>query len=87
MQADVEVSFDLPSLEGAETFDPSWVNPQILCAQKGNHVQGSIGPFGLLVLASSDLEEHTAVFFRIFKAHNRHVVLMCSDQSRSCFSF
>lgn len=82
-QADVEIYFDLPSLEKAEAFDPTWVNPQILCSNKGAQVQGSIGPFGLLVLASDNLEEQTAVFFRIFKAQDRHVVLMCSDQSRS----
>ncbi|XP_077235713.1 beta-fructofuranosidase, insoluble isoenzyme 1-like [Tasmannia lanceolata] len=82
-QADVEVEFDLPSLEKAEIFDPSWVNPQILCSQKEAHVEGSIGPFGLFVLASEGLEEYTAIFFRIFKAKDKHVVLMCSDQSRS----
>ncbi|XP_077241306.1 beta-fructofuranosidase, cell wall isozyme-like [Tasmannia lanceolata] len=82
-QADVEVEFHLPSLEKAEIFDPSWVDPQILCSQKGAKVEGSIGPFGLFVLASESLDEYTAVFFRIFKAKDKHVVLMCSDQSRS----
>lgn len=45
-------------------------------------VKGVLGPFGLLVLASEDLAERTAVFFRIFKSNGKYVVLMCSDQSR-----
>ncbi|OVA08166.1 Glycoside hydrolase [Macleaya cordata] len=85
-QADVEVSFELKKLEKAEIMDPSWVNPQLLCSKKGASVKGSFGPFGLLVLASKNLEEQTAIFFRVFKAHNRYVVLMCSDQSRSSLS-
>ena len=88
MQADVEVVFTLPdSLETAEQFDPTWVNAQDLCAQKGSTVEGGVGPFGLLTLASAGLEEYTPVFFRVFKAMNdnttKHVVLMCSDASPS----
>ncbi|KAF3451458.1 hypothetical protein FNV43_RR07553 [Rhamnella rubrinervis] len=66
-----------------ELLDPSWTDPQILCSQNGASVKGGLGPFGLLVLASKGLKEYTAVFFRIFKAPNKHAVLMCSDQSRS----
>ncbi|KAF6157157.1 hypothetical protein GIB67_041618 [Kingdonia uniflora] len=84
-QADVEVTFDLPKWEKAEIFDPSWVNPELLCSEKEASKRGSVGPFGLLVLASKGLEEQTAVFFRIFKDQksNSYVMLMCSDQSRS----
>ncbi|XAR49931.1 Beta-fructofuranosidase [Bertholletia excelsa] len=85
-QADVEVSFEVLGLEEAEVLDPSWTDPQVLCGQKGASVKGGLGPFGLQVLASKDLEEYTAVFFRIFKKvrqSNKYVVLMCSDQSRS----
>ncbi|KAF8025715.1 hypothetical protein BT93_F2524 [Corymbia citriodora subsp. variegata] len=82
-QADVEVSFEVKELEKAEALDPTWTNPQMLCSQKGASVKGSLGPFGLLVMASRGLQEYTAVFFRIFKGHNKYVVLMCSDQSRS----
>ncbi|RWR83562.1 beta-fructofuranosidase, insoluble isoenzyme 1-like protein [Cinnamomum micranthum f. kanehirae] len=82
-QADVDVEFEIESLEKAEAFDPSWTDPQILCSHKGVEVEGVIGPFGLKVLASKGLEEYTAIFFRVFKAKQDHVVLMCSDQSRS----
>ncbi|OVA06043.1 Glycoside hydrolase [Macleaya cordata] len=82
-QADVEVTFRLPSLENAESFDPTWVDAEQLCGKKDATVQGGIGPFGLLTLASSKLEEYTAVFFRVFKAQDKHVVLMCSGGIRS----
>ncbi|KAK8608348.1 hypothetical protein V6N13_023774 [Hibiscus sabdariffa] len=82
-QADVDVSFEIADLEKAEVLKPRWTNPQLLCSQKGASVKGRLGPFGLLVLASDGLKENTAVFFRIFKSHNKYVVLMCSDQSRS----
>lgn len=79
---DVEVSFELSKLDEAKFVDPSWVDPQILCSNKNSLVSGKFGPFGLLALASKDLTEQTAVFFRIFRGKNRFIVLMCSDQSR-----
>ncbi|XP_042509321.1 beta-fructofuranosidase, cell wall isozyme-like isoform X2 [Macadamia integrifolia] len=82
-QVDVEILLDLPTLEKAENMDPSWVDPQLLCSEKGASVKGSLGPFGLLALASKGLKEQTAIFFRVFKDQERYVVLMCSDQSRS----
>ncbi|WJX17934.1 Invertase [Trifolium repens] len=82
-QADVEVTFSFSSLDKAEAFDPNWVNAEDLCAQKGSKVQGGLGPFGLLTLASKKLEEYTPVFFRVFKASNKHVILMCSDAKSS----
>ncbi|ONK57463.1 uncharacterized protein A4U43_C09F770 [Asparagus officinalis] len=82
-QSDVEVTFELSSLAKAEPFDPTWTDPQKLCAQKGADVKGGVGPFGLLTLASARREEQTAVFFRIFKASDNYVTLMCHDPSRS----
>ncbi|KAL6144548.1 hypothetical protein ACLB2K_055240 [Fragaria x ananassa] len=83
-QADVEVTFEISNFEKAEVLDQSWTDPQILCSNKDASVDGSLGPFGLLVLASEGLQEYTAVFYRIYKSHNnKYVVLMCSDQSRS----
>ncbi|KAL4306783.1 beta-fructofuranosidase, insoluble isoenzyme 1-like [Arachis ipaensis] len=82
-QADVEVTFSFSSLNEAEAFDPSWVNAEDLCGKKGSNIQGGVGPFGILTLASNNLEEYTPVFFRIFKASNKHVVLLCSDARSS----
>lgn len=83
-QADVDVTFSFDSLDKAEPFDPSWdrYDAQKLCSRKGSTVQGGLGPFGLLTLASENLEEYTPVFFRVFKAKDQHLVLMCSDASR-----
>ncbi|KAL9256046.1 Beta-fructofuranosidase, insoluble isoenzyme 1-like protein [Drosera capensis] len=85
-QADVEVTFSFESLDKAEPFDPSWtgMDAQTVCGLKRSTVLGGLGPFGLLTLASEDLEEYTPVFFRIFKAQDsKHVVLMCADASSS----
>ncbi|CAL0299410.1 unnamed protein product [Lupinus luteus] len=83
VQADVEVTFSFSSLDKAETFDPKRLNAEDLCVQKGLKLQGGVGPFGFLTLASKKLEEFTPVFFTIFKASNKHVVLMCSDARSS----
>ncbi|KAG4909042.1 hypothetical protein JHK87_055158 [Glycine soja] len=42
-----------------------------------------VGPFGLLTLATQNLEEFTPVFFRVFKSPNKHIVLLCSDARSS----
>ncbi|XP_058001830.1 beta-fructofuranosidase, insoluble isoenzyme CWINV1 isoform X2 [Hevea brasiliensis] len=82
-QADVEVLFELPELEEAELLNSTWVDPQKMCTDANAAVRGRLGPFGLLALATEDLTEQTAIFFRIFRGHNAYTVLMCSDQSRS----
>ncbi|XP_031504935.1 beta-fructofuranosidase, insoluble isoenzyme 1-like isoform X2 [Nymphaea colorata] len=86
-QADVEVSFQVDDLNKAEVLDDPdlLVNPQGICSEKGAAVKGGVGPFGLLLFASHDLQEQTAVFFRVFKRPNSNhlVVVMCSDQSKS----
>ncbi|KAI3471918.1 hypothetical protein Pfo_028606 [Paulownia fortunei] len=52
-QADVDVTFSFNSLDKAEPFDPSW--------DRLMHKSG-LGPFGLLTLASENLEEYTLYF-------------------------
>ena len=81
-KADVEVLFELPELENVEWLDESEVDPHVLCSEEYATRSGTIGPFGLLALASEDQTEHTAVFFRIYRASNRYICFMCSDQSR-----
>ncbi|CAM0902274.1 unnamed protein product [Alopecurus aequalis] len=84
VQADVEVVFEIPALDHAENLDPNQLlDPQRLCGEKGASVLGGVGPFGLLVLASSDLQEHTSVFFRVFRLNGKYKVLMCTDRTRS----
>ena len=89
MQADVEVSFEVPSLAGAERLDDPALagDAQRLCGARGASVEGGVGPFGLWVLASADRRERTAVFFRVFRAaaagsDSKPVVLMCSDPTK-----
>ncbi|XP_024186926.1 beta-fructofuranosidase, insoluble isoenzyme 3 isoform X1 [Rosa chinensis] len=85
-QADVEVIFSFKSLHKAEKFDPKWSNldAQAICGLTGSKIGGGIGPFGLLTLASQNLEEFTPVFFRVFKTQgNKHKVLLCSDARSS----
>ncbi|XP_047081632.1 LOW QUALITY PROTEIN: beta-fructofuranosidase, insoluble isoenzyme 1-like [Lolium rigidum] len=84
-QSDVEVSFEVSSLDKAEPFDPAYSNDaQKLCGIKGADVKGGVGPFGLWVLSSADLAEKTAVFFRVFKdGYGKPIVLMCSDPTKS----
>ncbi|CAM0955456.1 unnamed protein product [Alopecurus aequalis] len=83
-QADVEVVFEIPALEGAENVESNaLLDPQKLCDEKGASVPGGVGPFGLLILASGDLHEHTSVFFRVFKHDDKYKVLMCTDLRRS----
>ncbi|KQK13342.2 beta-fructofuranosidase, insoluble isoenzyme 3 [Brachypodium distachyon] len=88
-QADVEVSFAVVGgLDKAEPFDPAWrgADAQTVCAARGADAEGGVGPFGLWVLASDQLKERTAVFFRVFNDDGKHVVLMCNDPSRSSYA-
>lgn len=78
----------MSSLDKAEPFDPAYANDaQKLCGMKNADVKGGVGPFGLWVLASSNLAEKTAVFFRVFKdGHGKPLVLMCSDPTKYDFT-
>ncbi|KAI7734109.1 hypothetical protein M8C21_010801 [Ambrosia artemisiifolia] len=90
VQADVDVTFTFSSLDKAEPYDEKWRKfppedlAKSICAIKGATVQGGLGPFGLLTLASSKLDEYTPVFFRIFKTTDKkYKVLFCSDATPS----
>nr|XP_043607075.1 fructan 6-exohydrolase-like [Erigeron canadensis] len=82
-QADVRIAFNLTNLEEAEILGENWIDPQVVCSEKDASYRGKFGAFGLLALASHDLTEQTAIFFRVFQNNGRFVVIMCSDQSRS----
>ncbi|XP_076908139.1 beta-fructofuranosidase, insoluble isoenzyme 1-like [Bidens hawaiensis] len=91
VQADIDVTFRFSSLDKAELYDEKWgkdfpgaILAESICNIKGATVQGGLGPFGLVTLASSKLEEYTPVFFRIFKMKgDKHKVLLCYDATRS----
>ncbi|KAK1437050.1 hypothetical protein QVD17_02835 [Tagetes erecta] len=90
VQADIDVTFTFLSLDKAELYDEKWKDlpsenlAKSICGIRGTTVQGGLGPFGLLALASSKLEEYTPVFFRVFKkAGGKHKVLFCSDATPS----
>ncbi|KAF2537594.1 hypothetical protein F2Q68_00022899, partial [Brassica cretica] len=82
-QADVEVTFDLPVLEGnPQVLDSDHVDDAVLFGRDSS-VGCVYGPFGLLALATSDLSEHTAIFFKIIRRGNGYSVVMGSDENKS----
>ncbi|KAK4719039.1 hypothetical protein R3W88_017377 [Solanum pinnatisectum] len=60
-----------------------WTNPQEIANKSGSSANTGVGPFGLLVLASNNIEEYTAIYFIIFKKNDKFFVLMGCDQKRS----
>jgi len=79
LHADVEISFEVNELEKAQALNPSWkVDPHYLCSESAANGKGvGLGPFGLLILASKDMQECTTIFFKVVRANKKHVVLMC----------
>ncbi|VVB14178.1 unnamed protein product [Arabis nemorensis] len=83
-QADIELAFHLPDLENdLEVLDLDEADEASLIAGYSASVRGVYGPFGLLAVASNDLSEHTAIFFRVIRRENGYAVLMCGDESKS----
>ena len=62
---------------------------QQACTQsKNGHLEGStvMGPFGVYVLATEDLQELTAIYFHVLQSRADEPgskILVCSDQSQS----
>ena len=87
-QADVEIDFELTSIDRAGPFDPSWLlDIEKDCREAGASVHGNVGPFGLVVLASDNMEEHTSVYFRVYKSQEKYMILMCSDLRKLVHAF
>ncbi|TVU36991.1 hypothetical protein EJB05_18953, partial [Eragrostis curvula] len=83
-QADVEIDFELAALDTDDTFDSSWLlDIEKHCREADASVHSGVGPFGLIVLASDNMEEHTTVHFRVYKSQRKYMILMCSDLRRS----
>ncbi|XP_066162699.1 beta-fructofuranosidase, insoluble isoenzyme 4 isoform X1 [Oryza sativa Japonica Group] len=84
LQANVEIDFELTSIDAADPFDPSWLlDTEKHCREADASVHGGLGPFGLVVLASDNMDEHTTVHFRVYKSEQKYMVLLCSDLRRS----
>ncbi|KAE9609327.1 putative fructan beta-(2,6)-fructosidase [Lupinus albus] len=76
--AGIEVLLEVPELESSESLDPNAVYLQQLSSEEYYASRnGTIGSFGILVLASSDLREQTSIFFRLYNASNEYIGLMC----------
>lgn len=87
VKADVEVTFDLPVLEGnPEVLDSDHVDDAVLF-DRDSSVGCVYGPFGLLALASDDLREQTAIFFKIILRGNGYSVVMGSDEKKYDFNY
>nr|XP_024386996.1 beta-fructofuranosidase, insoluble isoenzyme CWINV3-like [Physcomitrium patens] len=88
VQLDIEVAFKIPDVkQGSTPTELIAESGPSICSQKGASMRGMYGPFGLLVLASNDLTEQTAVYFYfVFTKKDGWKTLVCSDQSRSTVS-
>ncbi|KAM0915344.1 hypothetical protein ACQ4PT_010894 [Festuca glaucescens] len=62
-------------MDKADPFDPSWLlDTEKHYREADASASGGLGPFGLILLASDNLEEHTAVHFRIYKSQHKHMI-------------
>lgn len=76
------MTFDLPILEdNPQIVDSDQVDEAVLF-DRDSSVRCVYGPFGLLALASSDLSEQTAIFFKIIRRGNGYSVVMGSDEKK-----
>lgn len=80
----MEIDFEPEAMDSIDPFDPSWLmDTEKHCREVDASVHGGLGPFGLAVLASANMEEHTAVHFRVYKAEHKYMILMSCDLRRS----
>lgn len=88
LQLDIEVAFKIPDVkQGATPPELLAESGPYVCSQKGASITGMYGPFGLLVLATDDLKEQTAVYFYfVYSKKDGWKTLVCSDQSRYIYS-
>lgn len=76
------MTFDLPVLEDNPRIRDSTHVADAVLFNRGNSLGCVCGPFGLLALASNDLSEQTAIFFKIIRRGNGYSVIMGSDENR-----
>jgi len=87
VQLDIEVSFAMPSRGWSQTQELLAVESgQQPCTQSKADLKANtvMGPFGVYVLATEDLQELTAISFHVLQSSERGLkLLVCSDPSRS----
>lgn len=85
LQLDIEVSFSMPNF--SQALQPPELlaeNGQSVCKQRGAGANTIFGPFGVYVLATDDLREHTSIYFQVLQSPGEGLkILVCSDQSKS----
>lgn len=76
------MTFDLPGLkDNSHILDSDQASDAVLFNRESS-VGCVYGPFGLLALASNDLSEETAIFFKIIRRGNGYSVIMGSDEKK-----
>lgn len=80
-QWDIELIFENPvsAYNGLAVTE----DVEYSCSDAGSAKKGYFGPFGILVLASQDLQEQTAIYFYFTAINGTWLTLVCNDQSRS----
>lgn len=80
-QLDIVAEFEIDK-EAFEKASPS--NLSYVCSTSGGASnRGALGPFGLLVLADSDMSEYTPVYFYVTKGSDGSLkTSFCSDQTK-----
>lgn len=83
-QWDIELTFDNP-ISTYNSIQPSLRDEEAYytCSGATAARQGYYGPFGILVLASDDLQEQTAIYFYLAVVNGNWIAFVCNDQSRS----
>lgn len=76
------MTFNLPFLDdNPEILDADQVDDATLF-DRDNSDGCVYGPFGLLALATNDLSEQTAIFFKVIRRGNGYAVVMGSSEKR-----
>ncbi|XP_074559950.1 beta-fructofuranosidase, cell wall isozyme-like [Curcuma longa] len=80
VQADMEDTFEISSLEKTKDFNPSNIGDgQTYCTKHTEDAKRGVGTFGFFVLTDSALQERTTIFFKVFKHKRKRDILFCRD--------
>jgi beta-fructofuranosidase len=86
VQLDIELTFALPNVpQNSTTEEFLGEEGPLECSKIGAGTKGAkYGPFGILVLATEDLQEQTAFFFYFsYSKKSGWLTLLCNDRSKS----